>query len=91
MTAVISDANASGKYPINVATKGQTAGGGSCGGVVEGLAEATGNLRRLNAVSDGQKCELALSLEAHGELKIEESQGCSNFHGAACGFSDVLT
>lgn len=91
VTAEIGQVNVVGKYAVNVTTKGQTSGGGTCGGGVEGLAEMTGTLLKLNAVSDGQKCELALSLEPGGKLKIAESQGCSYFHGAACGFSDTLT
>ena len=55
------------------------------------MAEMTGNLLKLNAVSNGEKCELAISLEPDGKLKIAENQGCSYFHGAACGFSDTLT
>ena len=91
VTAEIGQVNATGKYPVNVTTKGQTSGGGTCGGGVEGLAEMKGTLLKLNAVSDGQKCELAISLEPDGKLKIAENQGCSYFHGAACGFSDTLT
>jgi hypothetical protein len=90
VTAEIGQVNAAGKYPVNVTTKGQTSGGGTCGGGVEGLAEMTGTLLKLNAVSNGEKCELALSLEPDGKLKLAESQGCSYFHGAACGFNDTL-
>lgn len=91
VTAEIGPVNAAGKYPVSVTTKGQTSGGGTCGGGVEGLAEMTGTLLKLNAVGNGEKCELALSLERDGKLKIEEGQGCSYFHGAACDFSDTLT
>ena len=91
VTAEIGPVNAAGKYPVSVTTKGKTSGGGTCGGGVEGLAEMTGTLLKLNAVGNGEKCELALSLERDGKLKIEEGQGCSYFHGAACDFSDTLT
>lgn len=62
-----------------------------CGGVVEGFGGVMGNAHKPNAVSDGQTCELLLKLEPHGKLNIEESRGCSYFHGADCGFSDTLT
>jgi hypothetical protein len=91
VTADIGEANAAGKYKIQVTTKGLTSGGGGCGGVVEDFGGAMGNALKLNAVSDGQACELLLKLEPDGKLTIEESQGCSYFHGAACGFSDTLT
>ena len=91
VTAAIGEVNAAGQYPIAVTTQGGTAGGGGCGGAVDGLAAATGKLLKLTAVSDGQKCELALTMEPNGKLNIEEGQGCGYFHGAACGFSDTLT
>lgn len=91
VTAEIGQVDAAGKYPVKVTTKSQTSGGGTCGGGVDGLAEINGALLKLTAVSDGQKCELSLSLDPSGNLKIAESQGCSYFHGAACGFSDTLT
>lgn len=91
VTAEIGQLNPAGKYPVNVTTKGQTSGGGTCGGGVAGLAEVTGNSLNLYAVSNGQKCEITVLLEPDGKLKITESQGCSYFHGAACGFSDTLT
>lgn len=89
--ADIGEADASGKYLVKVTTNGQTMGGGDCGGVAEGSGTASGKLLKFNAMNDGQKCELAMTLEPDGRLKIDESQGCSSFHGAACWFSDTLT
>ena len=90
VVADIGEPDSSGKYLVKVTTNGQTVGGGDCGGVAEGSGTASGNLLKVNAVSDGQKCELALTLNPDGKLKIDESQGCSSFHGPACWFSDTL-
>ena len=89
--ADIGEPDASGKYIVKVTTNGQTVGGGDCGGVAQGSGTASGNLLKVNAVSDGEKCELAMTLEPDGKLKIGESQGCGTFHGPACWFSDTLT
>ena len=89
--ADIGEPDASGKYLVKVTTNGQNPGGGDCDGVADGSGTASGNLLKFNAVSDGQKCELAMKLDPDGKLKIDESQGCSSFHGPACWFSDTLT
>ena len=89
--ADIGEVDAAGKYLVKVTTNGQTIGGGDCGGAVEGSGSIAGNTLKIRKMSEGEVCELAMTLDTTGKLNIAESPGCSNLHGAACGFSDTLT
>jgi hypothetical protein len=47
---------------------------------------ATGDTLTAEGVQDGQKCTLTLRRTKKG-VNVEEGEGCSYFHGAACEFS----
>lgn len=73
-----------------------------CGGGIDGevlLESSGGNFFAENEFYDpegdtpssqARYCEIGLSFDGQGELKIEERDGCISYHGAACGFTGTL-
>jgi hypothetical protein len=77
-----------GKFPVLLSTSAVTAGGGRCGGTLEGLGALSGNTLAVLAERDGERCEVTIEFSANrSRAEIEERRGCMSFHGPACGFT----
>jgi hypothetical protein len=80
-----------GKHAVSLSTTAASAGGGRCGGAVEGLGTLRGNTLALTANRDGERCQITLTFDSNGSrAEIEEGNGCTSFHGAACGFGGTV-
>ena len=86
----IRDGRRPGSYRVEIST---TSGGG-CMGVVSGTATASGDRMAFVGTDEdagpGPQCRITLTRNGRG-LTLEEGEGCTDFHGAMCGFDGSAT
>lgn len=63
---------------------------GGCGGALEGAAARNGNRLTVQRSDDGRSCTVIVEF-ADDTAQVTEGDGCTYYHGAACGFSGTLT
>lgn len=81
----ISEPTGDGSYQVSVSTSAER-----CGGSVEGEAKRSDNKLQLIAKSDGEEaCNIEIAITGK-TAEVNEQDGCTSFHGAACGFSGSL-
>ncbi|ALT77974.1 hypothetical protein [Paucibacter sp. KCTC 42545] len=61
-----------------------------CAGSAEGVGVRVGHILNITARDGEDICKVKAEFTTNGAVILEEVDGCSFFHGAACGFSGQL-
>jgi hypothetical protein len=75
-------------FDVALSVTGETAGGSSCGGAIEGSGTLFGNTLTLTKKEDNQVCTITIKFV--GDTANIDEDNCMNYHGAACGFYGSL-
>lgn len=85
VVAEIKPAGADGRHRVTLSTSA-----GGCGGVADGVASRSGSVLQFVAEDSGNRCNATLTVNGN-QVVVDEGDGCTFFHGAACGFSATLS
>ena len=76
-------------YDVSLSVSGETAGGTSCHGAIDGSAALNGNALVLTKRDDDVVCTVTIVFSG-GKAELTEGDGCGFYHGAACSFEGTL-
>lgn len=84
------------RYAVSLSTMTPMRGDvGGCGGGIDGEVVLTGRRGVLRVAEPDaptpRVCEIELRFTAPYELSLQEKNGCTYFHGAACEFTGKVT